>query len=372
MAAEPGLVGHAAERRMLLRALERGSLAHALLVTGEAGLGKRRFAEWLVAARWCEAAGRPCGACASCRKVASGNHPDLLVIRRNPSRDEDPDGLGSRTEITVEQVRSQLIPALAVRPIEGRGRAVIIDGADTLNEAAQNALLKTLEEPPRGCLLVLLASHEDALLATLRSRCQEVRLSPLEDAEMAAFAEGADARRLALAGGRPGRLRQVLALDVDALHEAFDAVLAGRLPGTAFARRVQELIAAAAEADAEADGAVGDEPGDDAGARGEAGQERGEKERPAGRAERAAPAGRGARGDADEWHRLAAELLLARLVERVGSGDLGGASAARLQAAQEALLELGPDLRRHIPPSVAWAAAGTALAGPIGAGDRDG
>jgi hypothetical protein len=254
-------------------------------------------------------------------------------------------------------VRSQLIPALAVRAIEGRGRAVIIDGADTLNEAAQNALLKTLEEPPPRCLLVLLASHEEALLATLRSRCQEVRLSPLDDAEMEAFAAGADARRLALAGGRPGRLRELLRLDIDALHEAFDAVVAGRTPGTAFARRVQDVIAAASAAAEEETGDGEESVGED--------EPDGETGGASASAARSEPRGRtmpGGPGEPADRHRLVAELLLARLVDRTAAGDFDAAGTVRLQAMQDALLEVAPDLRRHIPPAVAWAAAGLALA----------
>jgi DNA polymerase III delta' subunit len=204
--ADGDLAGHEELRRALLAALRRGALPHALLLTGEGGSGKRRLAEWLAAARWCAAEPPPCLTCRSCRLVSTGNHPDLHVLVRNPPREQDPDELGSRHEITVDQVRRGLIPALGVRPLEGRGRTVIIDGADELNEAAQNALLKTLEEPPHGTLLLLLAAHADALLDTVRSRCQELRLFPLTAEVLRALFPDADDERLRLAAGRPGRL----------------------------------------------------------------------------------------------------------------------------------------------------------------------
>ena len=309
-------LGHAAVRQSLLAVMHRGFLPHALLIVGESGLGKRAFAEWVAAARWCAGAQPPCGACRSCRLVASGNHPDVHVLLRNPPPETDPDELGSRHEITVDQVRRGLLPALALRPVEGRGRTVIIDRADELNEAAQNALLKTLEEPPPSALLLLLAAHADALLDTVRSRCQELRLAPLGDDELQALFPDLPAERLALACGRPGRVRELMRLDVEGLQRALDDALDGRSPGSAFARAAQDVVAARSE------------PGDD---------------------------------DADAAHRLAAEVCLARLRDRMVQG------LPVPERAPAAFFELATDLRRHIPAAVAWVAAGIELSGgPVG------
>jgi DNA polymerase-3 subunit delta' len=311
--AEPA--GHAAARAAARSLLRRGLLPHALLICGDAGLGKRAFAEWLAAARWCPAADPPCLSCRSCRQEESHNQPDLHLLVRNPPKETDPDELGSKHEITVDQVRRGLIPALGVRAFGGRGRTVIIDRADEMNEAAQNALLKTLEEPPPGTLLLLLAAHPDALLDTVRSRCQELRLQPLTEAEMSvAFPDQPEERRR-LAAGRPGRMAALTHLDVAALQAALDEVLDGRLGGSAFARRVQELVAARAEGE-----------------------------------------------DDDSAHRLAADVLLARLRDRLAAGGEAPAGSAA------ALLEIATDLRRHIPPGVAWLAAAVELArGGMGA-----
>jgi DNA polymerase-3 subunit delta' len=317
--ADGDLAGHEELRRALLAALRRGALPHALLLTGETGLGKRRLAQWLAAARWCSAEAPPCGSCRSCRLVATGNHPDLHLLVRNPSREEDPDELGSRHEITVDQVRRGLIPALGVRALEGHGRTVIIDGADELNEAAQNALLKTLEEPPPGTLLLLLAAHADALLDTVRSRCQELRLFPLGADALHALFPDADEARLRLAAGRPGRLAELQRLDVGALLRALDAVLDGACSGSAFAAAVEQVVAARADARTE---------------------------------------------DEEAAHRLAAEVCLAHLRDRLAAGGPAPEGAAA------ALLELAMDLRRHIPPGVAWVATGIELSGG-GMGGRD-
>jgi len=311
--AQPPLVGHDEARRAALAAAAAGRLDGVWLLSGDEGIGKRRFAGWLAAARWCEAspgrAGEPCESCRACLQTRSGNFPDLLVVARDP---DDPDGLGSRFEITVDQVRQRVLPHLALRPVQGRGRTVIVDDADRLNEAAQNALLKTLEEPPRGALLLLVAAHPEALLETVRSRCRELRLFPLRPDEMAVLHPEASAALLRAASGRPGRVAALASLDLERLAAALDERLAGRSAASAFAQQIVELVEASLEPEPAA------EPGD--------------------------------------RHRLAAQVLLAALVDR----EAASPPPAR---AQEALLEVGRDLVRHIPASQAWLAAGWALSG---------
>ncbi|MGQ0552077.1 MAG: hypothetical protein ACT4PU_02520 [Planctomycetota bacterium] len=321
------LVGHEEARRAVLSALLRGRLGQALLLVGEEGIGKRRFANWVLAARWCTHAERPCGECASCRQVASGNHPDVAIVSRDPDDAADPEGLGSRHEITVDQVRRQLLPWLALRSTLGQGRAVIVDGAEDLNEAAQNALLKTLEEPPPEAVLLLVAAHEEALLPTVRSRCQMLRLSALDEAQLAQLYPELDATALRLARGRPGRVPLLTRLDRSALMAALDALLEGRLGGPAFASQMAELVAAGEASDEESS----------------------------------------ARRDEQARHRLAAECLLERLLQR--ALELG----EELEPARAALLGVAADLKRHIPPAVAWTSAGLEIhrAAVVGRTGRD-
>jgi len=314
MSSEAGpLVGHEAARRAALAAAAAGRLEGVWLLSGEEGIGKRRFAGWLAAARWCEAggpaAGEPCGRCRACRQVESGNHPDLLVVARDP---DDPDGLGSRFEITVDQVRHRVLPHLALRAVQGGGRVVILDEADRLNESAQNALLKTLEEPPPGALLLLVAAHPEALLETVRSRCRELRLFPLGAEELARLHPAAGEALLRAAGGRPGRVEALASLDLERLAAALDECIGGRAAGGDFARAVVGLVEASLE--------------------------------------------RHPAAEAGDRHRLAVDVLLGALVER-------DSEAPPPPQAQEALLEVARDLVRHIPPFQAWLAAGEALAG---------
>ena len=236
---------HGEVRAAVAAASGRGRLPHALLLVGPAGLGQHELARWIARLRWCAAAESPCDACGPCRRVLTGNHPDLTVIERDPPPERDPEGHGSKHEITVDQIRHDLVGALSISAVEGAGRTVILDEADALNVEAQNALLKTLEEPPAGTLLVLVASRPEALLDTVRSRCQEHRLRPLDSAALAQAVGRDPGPWAALAGGRPGRWHELQALDVGALIEAADGLLAGRVSGAAFAGRMREAVAAA-------------------------------------------------------------------------------------------------------------------------------
>jgi DNA polymerase III subunit delta' len=226
----------------LRSALRRGQLHHAYLFGGPEGTGKARAATLLAQAANCEggAAGAaayrddPCGACLPCRKIAKGIHPDVIVLAEErvmvkAGRWEARGGRAPSKDIVVDQVRDLVDHRLALRRFEGRRRFVLIDPADAMNPQAQNALLKTLEEPPEDTTLVLVASSPDGLLPTIRSRCLRVPFAPLPDevvvARLAATGrEPAEARlAAALAGGSMGR---ALALDAEELDEVRDAVAA--------------------------------------------------------------------------------------------------------------------------------------------------
>ena len=165
---------------LLARAIARNSLPPALLLAGQAGIGKRRAALAVAKTLNCLEP-RPagdletdaCGTCESCRRIARGVHPDVLIV--------EPGDSGS---IKVEQVRD-VIDRANYRPFEGRRRAVIVDDADALVDHAQNALLKTLEEPPSASVFLLVSSLPDALLATVRSRCPRLRFAPLSASDVA-------------------------------------------------------------------------------------------------------------------------------------------------------------------------------------------
>jgi len=161
---------------LLQRALARGRLAHALIFAGPAGVGKRTTARALAAALFCpQAPDVGCGACEDCRLVASGSHPDLLIEDLARAREDKP----TATRLSIDQIR-RVRARLAVRALRGRRKVGLIDQAELLTADAQNALLKTLEEPPGETVLVLICTNPDTLLSTIRSRCRLVRFAPLE------------------------------------------------------------------------------------------------------------------------------------------------------------------------------------------------
>lgn len=170
-----GIAGHSGVISTIRRILGSGRIAHAYLLSGQEGIGKKKVATAFIEALFC---GRceGCGECPSCRKLASGNHPDLHLL--------EPDG----QFIKVDQVRA-LQKDLAYRPYEAPRKACIIDGADRFNQSSGNSLLKTLEEPPGNALMILLASTVDAVLPTIRSRCQQISLAGVPDSEVAGYLE---------------------------------------------------------------------------------------------------------------------------------------------------------------------------------------
>lgn len=182
------VAGHHRILTLLSRAIARKTLPPAFLLAGPHGVGKRPTAVAIAQTLNClapstrlgagpGAAGEfemdACGTCDSCRRIARGVHPDVIVI--------EPGDMGS---IKIEQVRD-VIDRAGYRPFEGRRRVVIVDEADAMMPAAQNALLKTLEEPPSASVFILVSSMPDALLPTVRSRCPRLRFGPLSASEIA-------------------------------------------------------------------------------------------------------------------------------------------------------------------------------------------
>jgi DNA polymerase-3 subunit delta' len=174
------LTGHRHLLDLIARAATRGSLPPSVIFAGPEGVGKRTAAVALAqlmncltpvvqAGGWSDA----CGECPSCKRIGRGVHADVLLLEP-----------GDTGVIKIDQVRDAVERA-AYRPFEGRRRVVIIDDADLMNADAQNALLKTLEEPPAASTFVLVTSRPDMLLPTVRSRCQRLRFGRLSPADVA-------------------------------------------------------------------------------------------------------------------------------------------------------------------------------------------
>ncbi len=240
-----------------IRAMIAGTPPHAIVIAGPSGVGKTTLALDLAAGLLCDAAeavNRPCRECRGCRLVERGSHADLH--RLAPSGPGNQVRIGDPASPEPGTIR-RLISDLALLPVEGGARVALIERADRLNEDAQSALLKTLEEPPAGVTIVLCADREDQLLPTVRSRCIRVRLGPVAVRDIegiladAGVADPSTAARLArLSGGRPGIARAwALAPDaVMARAEISRSLL--DLAGESTARRLsvgRELLGRAGE-----------------------------------------------------------------------------------------------------------------------------
>ena len=194
----------------LTACLNEDRLPHACLITGPAGVGKRTLAGLVAAHLLCseKADKRPCGVCASCRQIRSGNHPDLVTVR--PGRRVDPGDTGTAKSITVGDIRA-LNQIAGTESYEGRGRVVIIESAEKMGPQGANALLKTLEDPPSRVTFILTTESPSALLPTIRSRCALFVLRPWPDEYVLKILEGVCPDRsrarhaVSAAGGSIGR-----------------------------------------------------------------------------------------------------------------------------------------------------------------------
>ncbi len=167
------VLGHEKARARLARLLKEGRLPHALLFSGPRGVGKKRTARALAAALLClePKDGLACGSCRSCRALAAGTHPDLYGVLPEQT------GKAARS-VKIEQVRTMRGEISRAPLLSGR-RVVLIDDAETMNDAASNALLKTLEEPTGDTTFLLITGARQAILPTIISRCTGVMFGPL-------------------------------------------------------------------------------------------------------------------------------------------------------------------------------------------------
>ena len=206
-------VGHQKQLVILRAALANERLHHAYLFVGPEGVGKHTVAVALAKAIHCQAkADDFCGQCVNCARIADGNHPDVRTV----------EPLADKKEISIQQIR-EIERELNYRSFTGKRKIVIIDPATLLNAAAQNALLKTLEEPPQESLLILIAPNAGGLLPTLRSRCLRLSFAPLSRPEVAAYLQTQHKKSAEeaafLAAMSMGSIGVALALDKDALTE---------------------------------------------------------------------------------------------------------------------------------------------------------
>ena len=168
------VVGHNDIIEHLQNATKSGKISHAYLFTGEPGSGKKLMATLFATLLQCEKGrANPCMKCASCKKALSQNHPDIIMVTH-----EKPN------IISVKEIRDQVVNTVDIKPYESRHKIYIVNEAEKMNPQAQNALLKTIEEPPAYAIIMLLASNPDALLSTILSRCVRLNLKTVSDKDV--------------------------------------------------------------------------------------------------------------------------------------------------------------------------------------------
>jgi DNA polymerase-3 subunit delta' len=192
------IIGHAAVVDLLRQAARRNRVPQSLLFAGPDGVGKRAVATALAQAVNCpnRADGDACGTCPVCSRIARGQFSDVTWLEK-----------GSEASIKIKPLRERILDVVGYRPFEGARRVYIIEPADELTLEAQDALLKTLEEPPPAAMLILITAYPDTLLPTIQSRCRRLRFGLLSEHDVArvlAERAGVDARtaaRLAAVSG---------------------------------------------------------------------------------------------------------------------------------------------------------------------------
>lgn len=171
------IVGHEQIKEHMQAAIRDKKPFHAYLFQGEEGVGKEALARTFAAGLQCqsESTDKPCKECVSCRQMESGNQPDVIWVTRE------------KASLGVDEIREQLCNTMDIKPFSSPYKIYLVPEAEKMTEAAQNALLKTIEEPPEYGIVILMTSNISALLPTIQSRCLTVEFRPLSTAVVESF-----------------------------------------------------------------------------------------------------------------------------------------------------------------------------------------
>lgn len=165
------ILGHEQIKDHFRNAVQTGKVSHAYILSGEAGMGRKSLANTFALSLLCEKGKiEPCMQCHACKQVLSGNHPDLIYVTH-----EKPASIG------VDDIREQINDTIMVRPYSSYYKIYIVDEGEKMTVQAQNALLKTIEEPPSYGVILLLTTNPEGFLPTILSRCIQLKLKPLKD-----------------------------------------------------------------------------------------------------------------------------------------------------------------------------------------------
>ena len=170
------IIGHEQIIKHMQNAIRQKKISHAYLLCGESGSGKRLVAEAFAKAVLCEEGGiEACGKCKSCKQAESGNHPDIRVVVRE------------KATLGVKEIREQVTADVQIKPYSSEYKIYLIDEAEKMTEEAQNALLKTIEEPPEYAVFLLMAERQELLLSTVLSRCVLLPFYPVATGKIKQF-----------------------------------------------------------------------------------------------------------------------------------------------------------------------------------------
>lgn len=171
MAGFHDIIGHEKIKEHLQKAIEYQRVSHAYILSGEKGMGRKTIAKAFAMTLLCEKKGiEPCMECHSCKQFASGNHLDVIWVRH-----DKPASVG------VDEIREQINDTIAIRPYNSEYKIYLVDEAEKMTVQAQNALLKTIEEPPAYAVLILITTNQETFLPTILSRCIKLELRPIKD-----------------------------------------------------------------------------------------------------------------------------------------------------------------------------------------------
>lgn len=165
------ILGNDMVKEHFKKAIETHKVSHAYILTGEAGMGRKSIANAFAMTLLCEKGkSDPCMVCHSCKQVLAGSHPDLIYVTH-----EKPGSIG------VDDIREQINDTIMIRPFSSYYKIYIVDEAEKMTVQAQNALLKTIEEPPSYAVIILITTNQEMFLPTILSRCVQLKLKPLQD-----------------------------------------------------------------------------------------------------------------------------------------------------------------------------------------------
>ena len=165
------IIGQDQIKEYFQRAIRQHNISHAYILTGEPGMGRKTMANAFAMTLLCESGEeRPCSTCHSCRQFLTGNHPDVIRVHH-----EKPNSIG------VDDVRDQIVNDVQIKPYSSQYKIYMVDEAEKMTVQAQNALLKTIEEPPSYAIIIFITANAEGFLPTILSRCITLKLKPLYD-----------------------------------------------------------------------------------------------------------------------------------------------------------------------------------------------